>query len=93
MHESDGKATNEWNELKIDNDPASRAIGDYQPGSAAEKKLLRKLDSRIIVCVLQAIQNSMLIQLQALCMVSLPSRLSRSSEYWVRALDLGYEQN
>ena len=24
-------------------------IGDYQPGSEAEKKLLRKLDSRIIV--------------------------------------------
>ena len=52
---SDGKEAKDFNDMTatrsaspFDDNNASY-IGDYQPGSEAEKKLLRKLDSRIIV--------------------------------------------
>lgn len=41
------KISKEYNEMS--GSPDASPIGDYQPGSDAEKKLLRKLDSRIIV--------------------------------------------
>ena len=43
------KNKEDWLEQKPSNDPGYSAIGNYQPGSEEERKLLRKLDTRIIV--------------------------------------------
>ena len=40
---SDEKSAGEWHETLPD------SVGEYLPGSEAEKKLLRKLDMRIVV--------------------------------------------
>ena len=48
LHENE-KPVTEWNEHQDQERLSSDGIENYQPGSAAEKKLLRKLDFRIIV--------------------------------------------
>ena len=46
----DDKAAQQWVEPDPSDTSATAAVEDYEPGSEAEKKLLRKLDIRIIVC-------------------------------------------
>lgn len=54
-HYGDRKESNEYNNVDAMRtvspfeDANASYIGDYQPGSEEEKKLLRKLDMRIIV--------------------------------------------
>ena len=46
---SDEKAEEQWKEHASRRESLQTGVGDYRPGSEAEKKLLRKLDMRIIV--------------------------------------------
>ena len=48
-HTKDEKPTQQWVEMASVQDSLPAAVDSYQPGSDAEKKLLRKLDYRIIV--------------------------------------------
>ena len=60
-HANDEKPTQQWVEMASVQDSSIAAIDGYQPGSDAEKKLLRKLDYRIVVSAVHwALTNTLL---------------------------------
>jgi hypothetical protein len=62
-HPTDEKSAQEWEE-SIDHATGVSLAAAYVPGCDAEKKLLRKLDFRIIVrhhCVFESIRKEMLL--------------------------------
>ena len=77
------KAGEQWIEEAPDKTSDQEDVLPYEPGSEAEKRLLRKLDMRIIVSLPR--KQSLLRPNDSLAMLLdlVPAWVPRSSQYWV----------
>lgn len=80
----DEKAGEQWIEEAQDPTSSQENVVPYQPGSEAEKRLLRKLDMRIIVSVPAGVSLHLTYDSAAMLLDLVPSWVPRSSQYRVR---------
>lgn len=70
-HTIERKETHEWLEHEHEQDAEVAALATYVPGSEAEKRLLRRIDRRIVVSIAPAFVSILTVVAYHLALVHL----------------------